>query len=126
MDAFIDSATLVDIYRSHSPALAWLQAHANHKMAISSIAWLEMVRGAVDKQDQKRVMQFLRSFELTYLVESDQVWAMKQFEIFRLSHNVGILDCLIAAPAYRLQLPLYTRNLKHFTPMVGALAQQPY
>jgi hypothetical protein len=126
MKAFIDSATLVDIYRSHPPALAWLQSHANDRMGISSIAWLEMVRGAVDKQDQKRVMQFLQAFELIYLTLNDQVWAMKQFEIFRLSHNVGILDCLIAAPAYRLQLPLYTRNLKHFTPILGALAQQPY
>lgn len=126
MDAFIDRATLVDIYRSHPPALVWLQAHANDKMAISSIARLEMVKGAVDKQDQKRVMQFLRSYELIYLTESDQVWAMKQFEIFRLSHHVVILDCLIAAPASRLQIPIYTRNLKYFTPMLGALAQQPY
>jgi hypothetical protein len=32
----------------------------------------------------------------------------------------------IAAPSYRLQVPLYTRSLKHFAPLLGRLAQQPY
>jgi hypothetical protein len=31
-----------------------------------------------------------------------------------------------SAPSYRLQLPLYTRNLKHFAPLLGKLAQEPY
>jgi predicted nucleic acid-binding protein len=46
--------------------------------------------------------------------------------VFTLSHGVGIMDCLIASVSYRLQVPLYTRNLKHFTPLLGALAQTPY
>ena len=55
----------------------------------------------------------------------DLNWAMQQLRQYRLSHNVGILDCLIAAPAHRLQIPLYTRNLKHLEPLLGTLAQQP-
>jgi hypothetical protein len=31
-----------------------------------------------------------------------------------------------SAPSYRLQLPLYTRNLKHFAPLLGKLAREPY
>lgn len=35
-------------------------------------------------------------------------------------------DCLIAAPAQRLGVPLYTRNLKHFSPLLGDLAVMAY
>lgn len=37
-----------------------------------------------------------------------------------------MMDALIAAPAFCLQLPLYTRNTKHFLPMIPSLVQQPY
>lgn len=40
--------------------------------------------------------------------------------------NVDAFDCLVAALSFRLQLPLYTRNLKYFAPLLGHLAQQPY
>lgn len=60
------------------------------------------------------------------IVQSDTEWAMRQFQPYRLSHRGGILDCLIAALCPRLKLPLYTRNLKHFAPLLGTLAQQPY
>lgn len=51
---------------------------------------------------------------------------MRQIMKFGISHNVGVIDCLIAAPAHRLKLPLYTTNLKHFTPILGALAVRLY
>ena len=43
-----------------------------------------------------------------------------------ISHNVGSIDCLIASASHRLQLPLYTMNVKHFAPLLGGLAQKPY
>lgn len=59
-------------------------------------------------------------------VPDDHEWAIKQMLRYHLSHNVGAFDCLIAAPAYRLRLPLYTHNLKHFAPLLGDLARRPY
>ncbi len=110
MEAFLDSAILVDLYRLHPPALAWSKANMHRRMGITSIEWLEMMGGAQDKPDQRAVMRFLTTFELICLIETDQLWAMKQYQIFRLSHGVGMNDCLIAAPAQRLGMPLYTRN----------------
>jgi predicted nucleic acid-binding protein len=95
-------------------------------MGITSIVWFEMIGGAHDKSDQRAVMRFLAAFELVCLTESDQLRAMKQYEVFLLSHGVGMNDCLIAAPAERLGVPLYTRNLKHFTPLLGDLAVMAY
>jgi hypothetical protein len=126
MEAFLDSAILVDLYRLHPPALAWSRANAQRRMGITSIVWFEMIGGAHDKSDQRAVMRFLAAFELVCLTESDQLRAMKQYEVFLLSHGVGMNDCLIAAPAERLGVPLYTRNLKHFTPLLGDLAVMAY
>ena len=52
---------------------------------------------------------------------------MQQMERYRLSHGVGINDSLIAAVSYRLQVPLYTHNLKHMRVLLGdTLPQKPY
>lgn len=82
--------------------------------------------GAPDKKARDRAAAFLKQFTMIYFTQSDMIWAMQQVHDYRLSHNVGILDSFIAAPGYRLQLPLYTRNLKHFAPLLGKLAQEPY
>lgn len=39
---------------------------------------------------------------------------------------LGMDDCLIASVAHRLQVPLYTHNLKDMTPLIGELALKPY
>jgi predicted nucleic acid-binding protein len=62
----------------------------------------------------------------TYCTASDQAWAMQQFKRFQFSHHIGANDCLIASAAYRLQVPLYTHNLKDMTPLIGSLAVEPY
>jgi len=51
---------------------------------------------------------------------------MQQLERFQFSQPIGKEDCLIAAVAYRLQVSLYTHNVKDMTPLVGKLAIQPY
>ena len=52
---------------------------------------------------------------------------MQQMEQLRLSYGVGINDCLIASVAQRLQVPLYTHNLKHMRVLLGdTLPQKPY
>jgi len=43
-----------------------------------------------------------------------------------LSHGIGAFDCLIAAPSFRLQIPLYTLNLRHFASLLGSRVQRPY
>ncbi len=51
---------------------------------------------------------------------------MAQLERFQFSHHIGKEDCLIASVAHRLQVPLYTHNLKDMQPLIGSLAIQPY
>jgi len=43
-----------------------------------------------------------------------------------LSHNIGFLDCLIAATAIKNGLSLATLNLKHFAPFSDLQVEKPY
>ncbi len=82
--------------------------------------------GAGSRAKQATCKAILGHFDVVYLTSADQDWAMQQMESYRLSHGVTTNDCLIASTAHRLQLPLYTHNLKDMTPMIGKLAVKPY
>jgi len=126
MDALFDTAIVVDIYRNYPPAVQWSAANPSLVIGITSIVWLEVLKGAKNKADQKPLAKFLAQFPLVYLTQTDEHWAMLNYPAAHLAHGVGILDTLIAAPSHRLQIPLYTRNLKHMSPLLGTLAQAPY
>ncbi len=124
VNALVDANILVDILRKYKPAENWLASQSD--LGITRVVWLEVIEGADNLAEQQRAITLLNDFELIELTVSDVDWAVRQLIRFRLSHNIEAFDCLIAAPSYRLQLPLLTRNQKHFAPLLGGLAQQPY
>jgi|GEM_PF-1666439 len=83
-------------------------------------------QGVSNKANQAQCKQVLEKFDLLYPTSADQQWAMQQLERFQFSHHIGKDDCLIASLAYRLQVPLYTHNVKDMSPMIGSLAVKPY
>ncbi len=124
-NGLVDSTVLVDVLRGYSPSALWLQMQSG--LAITPIVWLELVAGVPNKVKQLAALKLLAQFEMIYLVQADMDWAMQQLFAYKLSHNIGMMDCLIASVSYRLQLPLYTHNLKHITPLLGqAIAVKPY
>jgi predicted nucleic acid-binding protein len=126
VNAFLDTSVLVDILRVYPSVSVWLKTQIHITFCITPLTWMEVLLGSQNMTAQRTALRFLTQFEMIYPIEADMDWAMQQLTEYRLSHNVGIMDCLIAAPCHRLQSTLYTRNLKHFTPMLGSLVQQPY
>jgi len=64
---------------------------------------------------------------MEYLTAADMDWAMQQLERYHLSHGATMNDCMIASVCYRLQVPLYTHNLKDMTVLRGSsLVVKPY
>lgn len=124
MSGLLDSAIVIDVLRSYLPAVNWLSTQTD--LGISQIVVLEVLEGADNKVEQQGALRQLRRFTQIEVTSDDIAWAITRLEIYHLSHNVGAMDCLIAAPADRLQVPLYTRNLKHFAPLLSDLARQPY
>jgi predicted nucleic acid-binding protein len=120
----LDTAILVDLLRAYPPAGAWLSAQ--DQLGVSPAVWLELIEGAGNLREQARAVELLRHFEKIEMAPEDFDWAIQQALQFRLSHNVDMMDCLIASASQRLGLPLFTRNMKHFQPLLGSLAQKPY
>jgi predicted nucleic acid-binding protein len=124
VNALVDTAILIDVLRGNGDALAWASTQTD--IGITTVTLFELVEGARDKQELQRILAFLQGFPDIDLHQADLSWAAGQLIKYRLSHHVDAFDCLIAAPSHRLQIPLYTPNLKHFTPLIGSLAQKPY
>jgi predicted nucleic acid-binding protein len=124
--AIIDTNIFIDLLRDYPPAIEWMRINSTLELAIPSLVRMELVLGARDKADQKRVIELINPFQITFPIESDAQWAMQQFEQFHLSHQVEIIDCFIAAMSARLQLPVYTRNAKDLSIFPGVMVHAPY
>lgn len=120
-----DTNILIELYRNDAGAKNWFATQAD--VAITSISWLEFIEGAHGKSGQTRCLQIIAQFSLETLTTSDQVWAMNQLLRYRLSHGASLKDCLIASVCHRLRVPIYTKNVKDFLPLLAAnLVIKPY
>lgn len=125
IDAVLDTTVIIHLFRRYQPAVQWL-INSQLSFGITSITWLEVMEGASNKASQVQCKTLLSQFDLLHLTDVDQNWAMQQLEQLQFTNHVGKEDCLIASVAYRLQLSLYTHNLKDMSPLVGNLATKPY
>jgi hypothetical protein len=122
----VDTTVIVHPFRKNPAALTWVKA-LPQRLAITPITWMEIMDGASGQAAQAKCKIILNEFDLEYPTQTDMDWAMQQLERYRVSHGIGMNDCLIASVAYRLNVPLYTHNLKHMrTLLSNALAVQPY
>lgn len=124
--ALLDTDILVDEMRKYKVAIEWIRRLPAGQIGVTPIAYMELVEGAPNAIKQRAVMKLLSRFEVVHLTSADFEWVMQQQVKYTLSHNIGMTDLLIASVNHRLQVPLYTRNVKHFTPLLGSLVQKPY
>jgi predicted nucleic acid-binding protein len=124
VNATLDTSVVIDLLRGYAPALAWFEGQS--APGVSRIVWMEIIEGARDRTALRQALNLLKRFETLELTPEDSVWATEKLIAFNLSHNIDSFDCLIAAVNYRLQIPLYTANLKHFQPILGDLCRRPY
>lgn len=124
MDAILDTTVVIHLLRRYKPALTWFNSPL--VCGVTAATWLEVMEGTTSKANQAQAKYILSQFDTLYLTPSDQQWAMAQLEQFQFSHHISMNDCLIASVAHRLELPLYTHNLRDMAPLVGSLAVKPY
>jgi hypothetical protein len=122
----LDSSVVIDFILNVSDAKNWFQTVNRAGAAISSITAMEVLRGAKNKRELDSIGRQLSRFHHVHLLRQDSAWAVRQFRHFWLSHQIDSNDCLMAAVAARLQVPLYTLNLKDFEPLPDIQAVRPY
>lgn len=106
----IDTTILIHLFRGNEDAANWIAGQSS--LGVTTISRMEFIYGARGRSAIAAVIRLLNNFERMALIEADQTWAEQQLIEFRLSHGVEINDSLIAAICYRLQVPIYTQNVK--------------
>jgi tRNA(fMet)-specific endonuclease VapC len=122
----IDTDVAVDLLRGHAPATGWLQSLGQAPIGLPGLVTMELIQGCQNKQELQRVEQFCQQFTLHWPSEQDCEHALKDFSAYFLSHNLGLLDALIAHTAVGQNQPLATFNLKHYNVVAGLQTIQPY
>ncbi len=121
----LDTSILVDLLRGSKTARDWIDTIPETARAISVITAAELLAGCRNRPEQNAVERELDLYEIVWISGQVSQSALDWYKHFRLSHNVGFLDCLIAATASQNGLLLATLNLKHF-PFPTLQTERPY
>lgn len=122
----LDTDVLIDIWRDKKVALEWLKSLGNEQLLIPGYAAMELFQGCEDKRDLARTQRVVETFALVWPTSADCDRALKDFAKLRLSHNVGMIDCLIAHTAIGYGAQLATFNEKHYKAISDLALLQPY
>lgn len=126
IQGLLDTNILIEIWRKRPNAIQWAQAQPpTMGIGLPVIAFMELLDGAQNQAQRQQALQFLQPYPVVHLTRDDSKWAQAQHAQFKLSHGLGIGDALIAAPAARLQVPLFTLNTKHFAPLTDVTVIRP-
>jgi len=125
-DVMLDTDVLIEVLRGRAQTGNWLRSLGARRIGISVLTRLEILQGAQNRREQTLLAREMNRYTLIHLEHADSEAALDWFESFHLSHSVGIMDCLIAAAALRLGVPLYSFNLKHYSALAGLDVRAPY
>jgi len=115
-----DSSVLIDCLRGRAAAIGFLATQSTiNRPRTHLLVAAELLTGARDKREQTLIDSFLHTFDLELPNEADGLIALDLYRQFRLSHGVDWPDCQIAATSLRLQVEVFTQNVKHFTAFKG-------
>jgi len=87
---------------------------------------MELVQGCRTRVEQQRVKNITRKYELLWPTDADCNRALEDFAQYSLSHNLGMIDSLIAHTAVGLGCQLATFNQKHYRVIAALQLMQPY
>ena len=96
------------------------------ELATHPVVVAEVLTGARNRQEQEAVDVLFSRFKVIELSADDVSASLDLVRAHRLRWGVGWLDCLIAATALRMGLPVAALNIKHFSVLGDLILQRPY
>lgn len=94
----LDTDVLIDIQRGYTPAIEWF-ANLSEVPSIPGFVVMELIQGAQNKEQVRRVLQLVAPLTIIWPTETDCARALSDFMVYHLSHKLGLIDSLIAACA---------------------------
>src|SRR3989338_3762456 len=115
----IDTDIFVDFLRDYHKSKELFNRIIKQEIAVfSSVLTLaELLSGEECKEPEKRKASE-EIILLTTTIDADSFIARKAGEIRR-EYKIPLADCIIAATAIKLNIPILTRNTRHFSKIKG-------
>ena len=114
----LDTDVLVDFFRGHSKAVAFVKAHSD-RIILSSIVVAELYAGVKGDAEQAALENFVSLFRVVPVsVEIAKAGGLYKRDYGK-SHGVGLADCILAATAESENAELKTLNTKHYPMLKG-------
>ena len=86
----------------------------NVEMYVSTITEIELVQGNKSAVDKKRLIKKLDLFKSLSITEDISNIARNLIFTYSSTHGLFLADAFIAATALKLEIPLFTFNIKDF------------
>lgn len=109
-----DTCILIDYLRGNIEAQQRLSKDRTQGLGMSSITYMELMVGALNKREVGIIKKAFSDFEIIEVSEAISIKAKNLIEKFTKSHGLLIPDALIASTALELGIPLCTSNIKDF------------
>jgi predicted nucleic acid-binding protein len=117
----LDTDVLVDFFRGHNKAVAFVNAHSD-KIILSSIVIAELYAGVKRDNEQAALDNFVSLFHIAPVnADIAKIGGLYKRDYGR-SHGVGLADAIIAATAEAENAELKTLNIKHYPMLKGLRA----
>jgi predicted nucleic acid-binding protein len=114
----IDTDVLVDFFRGHDKAVAFVNNHSD-RIILSSIVVAELFAGAKGSAEQAALEAFVSIFRVIPVNgEIAKAGGLFKSKLGK-SHGIGIADAILAATAEAENAELKTLNTKHYPMLKG-------
>jgi tRNA(fMet)-specific endonuclease VapC len=114
MEAMIlDTNVLIEILKNNPDCIQTVES-IKPPLYISIISAMELLYGARNKQELKKLQQFLTLFDAIPLTPNISTSAYALIANYAKSHKLDIPDALIAATCIDANQTLFTYNIKDF------------
>ena len=114
-----DSDVLIWFTRQSVPAATSVAAAESRMLSVVTV--MELLQGARDKEDAKRIKDFLGEYDFQVLPLTEAIGHRALFytESYALATGLDVADALTAATAVENNLPLCTANVRHYQAIEG-------
>lgn len=125
MRALVDTNIIIELWKNNPQIVEHLHGLAPDGIIISATTQAELIVGALNKADLRKILQNLRLLEVLPLEQIIGEAANRLLATYTLSHRLQFPDALIAATALYHGLPLYTLNCRDFRYLAGLQLREP-
>ncbi len=114
----LDTDVLVDFFRGHNKAVAFINAHSS-RIILSSIVVAELYAGVKGDAEETALENFISLFRVVPVSAGIAKAAGLYKRDYGKSHGPGLADAILAATAKAENAELKTLNTRHYPMLKG-------